>query len=163
MTDHDIAARVRRLEDIEAIRRLKARYLACCDAKDPAGMRECFVPGEVHIDYGNVGVFDNREALVDVFTRLGCVDHIIEMHHGVNPQIALTGDDEAQGTWGLHFQRIDTQAMTLLQLGAVYEDRYRRVGDEWRMSATRCVPTSTLVLKLDPAQLSLVLAARQAG
>ena len=39
MSADDLARRLRALEDIEAIRSLKARYLACCDRKDPAGMR----------------------------------------------------------------------------------------------------------------------------
>ena len=40
-----LEARVRRLEDADAIRRLKARYFTCCDRKDPEGMRDCFAPG----------------------------------------------------------------------------------------------------------------------
>ena len=32
MPDADLEARVRRLEDIEAIKQLKARYCALCDA-----------------------------------------------------------------------------------------------------------------------------------
>ena len=38
MTDatlKDIGRRLQRLEDIEAIRRLKARYLNACDSQDP--------------------------------------------------------------------------------------------------------------------------------
>ncbi|RQR29148.1 nuclear transport factor 2 family protein, partial [Burkholderia sp. Bp9131] len=77
--------RVRRLEDADAIRQLKARYFTCCDRKDPQGMRDCFAPGTVHIDYGRIGTFEHRDALVDVFERLGCHPHIVEMHHGVNP------------------------------------------------------------------------------
>lgn len=42
-----LETRVRRLEDADAIRRLKARYFTCCDRKDPQGMRDCFAPGAV--------------------------------------------------------------------------------------------------------------------
>ena len=34
-----LETRVRRLEDADAIRRLKARYFTCCDRKDPQGVR----------------------------------------------------------------------------------------------------------------------------
>ena len=59
--------RVSQLEAIEAIRQLKHRYLASCDAKDPVAMRACFVDGAMHIDYGPVGVFDNADAVATDF------------------------------------------------------------------------------------------------
>ena len=37
---------------------------------------------------------------------------------------------------------------TLTQLGAYYEDEYRKTTAGWKMSATKCVVTSMLVLKL---------------
>lgn len=139
-----LETRVRRLEDADAIRRLKARYFTCCDRKDPQGMRDCFVPGRLHIDYGRIGTFDTRDALVDVFERLGCHPNIVEMHHGVNPDITVLDDTHARGTWGLHYQMIDTNARTLTQLGAYYDDEYRKVDGEWKIAGTRCVVTSTL-------------------
>ncbi|RQS76924.1 nuclear transport factor 2 family protein [Burkholderia sp. Bp8963] len=139
-----LETRLRRLEDADAIRRLKARYFTSCDRKDPQRMRDCFAPGAVHIDYGRIGVFEHRDALVDVFERLGCHPHIVEMHHGVNPDITVLDDTHARGTWGLHYQMIDTNAHTLTQLGAYYDDEYRKVDGEWKIAATRCVVTSTL-------------------
>ena len=58
MGNKTIEQRVQALEDIEAIRQLKARYLFCCDCKDPKGARSCFVDGPIHIDYGVIGTFD---------------------------------------------------------------------------------------------------------
>ncbi|WP_322056252.1 nuclear transport factor 2 family protein [Paraburkholderia sp. J63] len=140
-----LQVRLRALEDADAIRSLKARYLACCDMKDPQGMRECFAAGLVRIDYGAIGVFDDRDALVAVFERLGCHSHIVEMHHGVNPQIDVLDDRHARGTWGLHYQRLDTRERAFTQLGAYYEDEYRKIDGKWKIAATRCVVTSTLV------------------
>lgn len=139
-------ARLRKLEDVEAIRSLKARYFACCDGKDAAGVRECFAPGSVRIDYGRIGVFENRDQLVEVFETLGCHAHIVEMHHGVNPQIAVRDDSHAHGTWGLYYQMFDTCGQTMTQLGAYYEDEYRKIGGEWKIAATRCVVTSALLM-----------------
>ncbi|RWU22917.1 nuclear transport factor 2 family protein [Pseudomonas alkylphenolica] len=140
-----LEARLRTLEDAEAIRRLKARYLACCDEKNPQGMRDCFAPGPVHIDYGRIGVFEDRDQLVAIFEALGCHPHVVEMHHGVNPQIEVLDDTRANGTWGLHYQMIDTRERTITQLGAHYEDAYRKIDGQWKICATRCVVTSTLV------------------
>jgi hypothetical protein len=152
--------RLRALEDLEAIRALKARYFFCCDQKDPSGMRECFAAGEVLIDYGRVGVFSDRDKLVEVFERLGCAQHIVEMHHGVNPQITLIGDGRARGSWGLHYQQINTRDGTLTQLGATYDDEYRKIDGAWKIAGTRCVVTSTLLLNLVDGALKTVFAGR---
>jgi hypothetical protein len=143
--------RLSRLEDAEAIRSLKAHYFACCDKKDPEGMRDCFVPGTVHIDYGRIGVFDNRDQLVAIFSQLGCHPHIVEMHHGVNPEITVLDAQHARGTWGLHYQMINTQDRTITQLGAYYDDEYRKVDGLWKITSTRCVVTSTLVVSYEGA------------
>lgn len=148
MSTTELEARVRVLEDTEAIRSLKARYLACCDAKDPVGMRACFADGTVAIDYGVLGTFDRADALVDIFKQIGCHPHMVEMHHGANPQITLKSADHAEGRWGLHYQLINTNDNTLTQLGAYYEDEYRKTAAGWKMSATKCVVTSMLSLKL---------------
>ena len=148
MSNNSLEQRVAALEDTEAIRSLKARYLACCDAKDPVGMRACFADGTVAIDYGVLGTFDRADALVDIFKQIGCHPHMVEMHHGVNPQITLKSADHAEGRWGLHYQLINTNDNTLTQLGAYYEDEYRKSTAGWKMSATKCVVTSMLSLKL---------------
>ena len=155
-----IEKRLRRLEDLESISALKADYLACCDAKDPQGMRACFADGPVHIDYGVVGVFDRADPLVEVFRAVGCHPHMVEMHHGVNPRIELAGEDFARGRWSLHYQLINTLEHTLTQLGGTYDDEYRRTPQGWKISATRFVVTSMLVLKLDPAAISLLVEGR---
>ncbi len=160
MSAASLEQRLARLEAIEEIRALKARYLACCDAKDPAGMRACFVDGPVKIDYGAVGVFDNADAVVAIFQQIGCHPHMVEMHHGVNPQIEITGEATAKARWGLHYQLINTNDKTLTQLGAYYDDEYRKTVQGWKISATKCVVTSTLVLQLGADALKAVVVGR---
>ena len=163
MDTSQIEQRLRAVEDIEAIRALKARYLWCCDRKDPAGMRACFADGPVHIDYGVVGTFDHADALVKVFTELGCHDYMVEMHHGVNPQIEVIDNTSARGTWGLHYFLINTQAHSLTQLGGYYEDEYRKEKGAWKISRTRFVVTSTLVMDLTEGAAKSVFAGRPPG
>ena len=158
----DIEQRLRRLEAIEEIRALKARYLASCDAKDPATMRSCFCDGPVTIDFGRVGVYQTADALVDIFRQLGCNEWIVEMHHGVNPRIEVTSADSASGKWGLHYQMINTRDRTLTQLGAVYEDEYRRTAQGWKISASKCIVGSTLVIQLADDAIKAIFAGRQA-
>lgn len=158
MNPDDVLARLGWIEDREAIRALKSRYLAACDAKDPAAMRACFADGPVHIDYGVVGCFDSADALVEVFRAVGCHPHMVEMHHGMNPQVERLGPDRASGHWGLHYQLINTQDNTLTQLGAHYDDVYERRAGEWKIVSTRCVVTSTLVLQLGEDAIRRVFA-----
>lgn len=158
----ELDARLRVLEDLEAIRQLKARYFFCCDRKDPQGVRDCFMPGQVQIDYGRIGVFDDRDQLVDIFERLACQEHIVEMHHGENPQIVIVNDTDAHASWGLYYHQINTLERTITQLGAYYEDEYRKLGNEWKISKTRCIVTSTLVTDLTEGMMKVVFAGRAA-
>jgi len=158
--DQALEKRLRRLEDIEEIRALKSRYFYCCDRKDPKGMRECFKDGPVYIDYGAVGTFDNADGLAKVFTEIGCHDHMVEMHHGMNPQIELLDAVRARGTWKLHYFLINTRDRNVTQLGGYYEDEYQVVDGVWKISRTRFVPTSTLALDISEGTAKTLFAGR---
>ncbi|MGH8809464.1 MAG: nuclear transport factor 2 family protein, partial [Noviherbaspirillum sp.] len=90
-------------------------------------------------------------------TRLGCHEHIVEMHHGVNPQISVL-DEHARGNWGLYYHQINTRDRTTTQLGAYYEDEYRKIDGAWKIANTRCVVTSTLVSDLAEGTAKIVFA-----
>lgn len=156
----DIQQRIQRLEDLEAIRQLKARYLWCCDRKDPQGMRACFADGPVQIDYGAVGSFDRADALVKVFTDIACHPHMVELHHGMNPQIEILDGSRARGTWSLHYFLVNTETQGLTQLAGYYEDEYRKDGGAWKISRTRFVPTSTLALDVSAGAVKALFAGR---
>lgn len=94
MKTEELVARLQAVEDREAIRELKATDFAACDGKDPAIMRACFRAGPVAIDYG---ALDNADDLVQVFRDIGSHPHLVEMHHGLNPRIRITGPDSAEG------------------------------------------------------------------
>lgn len=160
MTATSLEQRLSRLESIEAIRALKARYFFCCDRKDPQGMRACFADGAVDIDYGVVGRFDRADALVQVYTEIGCHPHMVEMHHGMNGQIDIVSPAQARGQWSLHYFLINTRDKTLTQLGGYYEDEYRQQNGEWKISATRFVATSTLVLNIADGAAQVLFADR---
>jgi hypothetical protein len=156
----DVEERLRRLEDIEEIRALKSRYFHACDRKDVKGMRECFKDGACYIDYGVVGTFDNADALAKVFKEIGCHDHMVELHHGMNPLIELVDSTRALGQWKLHYFLINTKDSTVTQLGGYYEDEYQVVDGAWKISRTRFVATSTLVLGTADAMARVVFAGR---
>jgi len=161
MEPSDLERRLQKLEDADAIRTLKARYFFCCDRKDSAGMRACFVDGPLEIDYGVVGCFDNADALVKLFGEVGCHPHMVEMHHGMNAQVEVLDAGQARGTWSLHYFLVNTQAKTLTQLAGYYEDQYRKQDGAWKISATRFVATSTLALDYAEGLIKTLFAGSQ--
>lgn len=161
MASPDLEQRLRRLEDAEAIRTLKARYLFACDRKDPAAMRACFADGPVRIDYGVVGRFDSADALVALYTQIACHPHMVEMHHGANPQVEVLGPDTARATWSLHYFLINTQTQGLTQLAGYYEDEYVRQAGAWKIVATRFVATSTLAMDSSGGAVKALFAGAQ--
>jgi len=150
----DILLRLQRLEDIESIRRLKARYLHACDRKDVEAIRACFASGPIHIDYGVIGVFEQRDAFVQVYQEKACHPHIIDIHHSHNEQIDWHAPDSASATFDLFFYQINTDAGLLTQLGGYYDDNFRKVDRHWHIVSTRFVVTSTLVTQVNNQQLT---------
>src|SRR3984893_3457132 len=75
----DLRRRLVRLEDLEAIRRLKAQYLNACDSQDPESAKSCFAEGEVTIDMGHVGVFRTRDEFAALYRAAGCHPHVLDM------------------------------------------------------------------------------------
>lgn len=155
-----LETRLEKLETIEAIKQLKARYLSACDRKKTDLIRDCFIDGPVTIDYGAIGRFEHREGLIEAFNRLGNHDYIIDMHHGQNPQIDVLTSTTASANWQLYFHQINNQENTLTQLGGFYDDDYIRVGESWYISSTTFTVTSSCVTQLDDGNPKIVFAGK---
>lgn len=159
---NSLEQRIQRLEDIEAIRQLKASYLHHCDRKNVDAIRECFADGEIHIDYGALGTFTNREEFIALFQQLACHTHIIDMHHGQNARIQWESPHQASASWDLYFHQINQETKTLTQLAGSYQDRYTKQSGCWRIIQTVFRPTSTCLVQMDDNQLALLFAGEQA-
>jgi len=107
-TIEDLAKRLQALEDKEAIRLLKSRYLRACDLKQPDRVRECFSPEGVRIAYQGFPIFTDRDAFVAMYESMACQGGVYDIHHATNWDIELTGPDEARGLWSLNFRTILT-------------------------------------------------------
>jgi hypothetical protein len=135
--------RLKALEDINAIKELKARYLRACDRKQPEVMRECFIDKGAVIEADNFPSFNDREGWVQVFTELAVNNPaIMDMHHGQNPQISLTGPDSATGVWDLNFCQVNMKERTVVSMAGEYRDEYLRRNGRWVISAQRFRQTS---------------------
>lgn len=158
LTLEALAARVAALEDIEAIRQLKARYLRGCDLKQPDVVRDTLLPDGAVIAYEGFPPFDNRDAFVTVFEQLGCQPGVHDLHHATNSEVLLTGPDEATGKWSLNFRSIIMATRSVVQMGVEYEDRYLRKDGRWWIAETRSIRTGCLIEQVDETGKATVVA-----
>lgn len=141
-TLESLARRVAALEDLEAIRKLKARYLRACDERQPEVVRDCLDPENAEVLYEGFPPFQGRDPFVEAFRTMGCRPGVFDMHHGSNPDIELTGPNTATGKWAVFFSNIDANAGSNLQLGVEYVDDYVRHGGRWWIRRTQTKRTS---------------------
>ncbi len=134
ITLDELQRRVQQLEDMEAIKKLKARYLNACDSKDPEGAKNCFAEGEVFIDMGHVGVFRTREEFAALYKAAGCLPFILDMHHGANAEIEFTGSDHARALWALEYRNFNLRDKTVTFVSLIYHDEYARIGGYWKIT-----------------------------
>lgn len=153
-----VEARLMKLEAIEDIRKLKARYFHACDSKKPDLVRECFAIGKIDLRYGRIGNYGDREQLVEVFSELACHDHIVEMHHGQNPQIEILDENTATAIWGLYYYLIDIRSATVTQLAGTYDDAYIRVEGKWQMCKSWYDVRSTQIFDLSEGLAKVIFA-----
>ena len=129
MTDHDLTARIQRLEDIEAIRNLKAKYCAFCDdGYDPDGLASLFVEDAVW--EGGVPVrkkYEGREAIRALFSGMSSA-FTFAVHNVINPVIEVDGDT-AHATWNL-LQPCTKDGQAYWGSG-VYQEDLVKINGQW--------------------------------
>lgn len=160
MNDLNLAERIGRLEAIEAIRQLKARYCNACDTQNPERASRCFVPGEVFIDMGHIGVFHTREEFAALYHAAGCHDYVLDHHHLGNAEIEIIDCTRARALWSLGYRNINTQDRTITFLSLLYHDEYTKLQGEWLMASCRVEYKTALHLRYASGTLETLLAAR---
>jgi hypothetical protein len=124
------------LIDLEAIKQLKARYFRYMDTKQWDKWRLLFAD-DCRFEASRIW-HDPDEWVRDLSASL---QEMTTVHHGHMPEIRFTGADTARGIWAmvdhLEWDRADRpETHGLLGYGH-YEDEYRRIGGEWKISFLR--------------------------
>lgn len=134
--NEDLRASVRELQDLEAIRRFKARYCRLVDDGGWDELAQMFTPDAV-CDYGFFGRYEGRDRIIDGFFR-GLVGPATSFnaHMVHNPEIDVHGDT-ATARWYLTAQTTIQPANQAVWVMGVYHDEFRRVGGEWQLSLLR--------------------------
>ena len=130
------------LEEIEAIRQLKYRYLRGVDLKDWALLESTFTPDAVSAYDGGSQSHQGRDAIVG-WLKLALDNSIVTLHQVHNPEISLTSASTATGTWYLEDRVInrgpslpDMPGHSILSGAAFYADKYQKMDGEWLISHT---------------------------
>lgn len=133
----DLVARIRALEDIEAIKRLKHKYLRCLDSKLWDELAECLTE-DARADYADGELhFQGADAIMRFLREsLGRESSLVGIHHCHHPEIELTSDTTAKGAWALYNYLINKREKWGLRLGAYYHDEYIKEQGEWKISST---------------------------
>jgi len=131
----DLERRIAKLEAIEDIRRLKARYAQVCDnGYDPDQMAALFTRDALFDSGPMFGVYQGRQAIHDFFDR---ARHSViwAIHFVIAPSIVVNDDLEtATGTW--YLWELATMRTgdrdEAVWMAATYDDRYRKEDGVWR-------------------------------
>lgn len=123
-----------RWEDIEEIKRLKARYFRFLDSKRWQEFGEVFADDAVSLspDTGEP-MARGRHAIVERVKSV--VRDAITVHHGHMPEIELTGPTTARGIWSM-FDFVDYGDRSWKGYGH-YEEEYVKANGRWKIKSFR--------------------------
>lgn len=123
------------LVELEAIKRLKYRYIRTLDQKRWDELAECLTPDATAAYGGGAYSFDSREEILQ-FLRDSLGPTMITMHQVHQPELELTSATTANGTWALEDRVIMVEHKLTLRGAAYYTDRYVKVDGDWKIAHT---------------------------
>ena len=129
----------KKLEDLEEIKQLKARYFYCVDHKDWDGWRDTvFVPEcEMRVPEVQAEPFRGVDNIVALAS--GVFKGAVSIHHGHMPIIEFTSADTATGIWAMediiYFSKenLFEGKYTHLHGFGHYHEEYVRTPAGWRI------------------------------
>lgn len=123
------------MDDIEAIKQLKARYFRTMDTKDWSAMRAVFAD-EVVVDTTDSGGNVVRGADEFMMFLREMLSEVVTVHHGHMPEITLTSATTADGIWAMEDLLRWPDGTELRGFGH-YHETYEQIDGEWRITSTR--------------------------
>lgn len=125
--------RITRLEDIESLRQLQARYQRCLDTRDFDGIADCFTEDVVsHYDDGHLS-YQGREEVMR-FLRKAMSLHMPSTHLIHGGEFAFADNEHATGKWYLEDHLEHQRFLVKLHGAAIYDVQYRKEEGRWRIS-----------------------------
>ena len=123
------------MDEIEAIKQLKARYFRTMDTKDWDAMRRVFTADVVMDSTGSGGsVITGADACVDFLIQ--AIGDVITVHHGHMPEIELTSATTANGIWAMEDMLRWPDGRDLHGYGH-YTETYQKIDGDWRIKTLK--------------------------
>ncbi len=131
----ELEARITRLEDIEAIKQLKAHYCHICDdMHNPDRIASVFAEDGIW-EGGDFGTAQGHQAIRDLFS--GFREQIsFSQHNIMNPIITVTGD-RATGSWYIVGPWDFVKDKQNVWMTLRYDDDYVKIDGEWKYQHLR--------------------------
>jgi len=122
------------LEEIEQIRKLKARYFRTMDTKDWDGLASVFTD-DVVIDMTGEGAGVTRSVVEYMPFLRSAIGEVVTVHHGHMPEIDLTSPTTAVGVWALEDQLWWPEGSPIRYMHGFghYHETYEKTPDGWRI------------------------------
>ena len=123
------------VDDVEAIKQLKARYFRTMDTKDWDAMRHVFTD-DVVMDTTESGgnVMDGADECMAFLRHV--IGDAITVHHGHTPEIELTTPTTATGIWAMEDMLRWPDGRELHGYGH-YEETYEKADGVWRIKTLK--------------------------
>jgi hypothetical protein len=122
--------------DLEAIRRLKHSYFRLLDTKRFDELGQLLTADATSAYQSGELSQQGRDAIVAFLKQSLADPGMVSMHTGHHPEIDLTSDTSATGTWYLEDRVIIPAADIEIQGTALYRDEYVKVDGEWKIRHT---------------------------
>ncbi len=120
------------MDDVEEIKKLKARYFRGLDTKDWDLYRSVFTPDMV---FTYMGTGDSIEGL-DPFMEYAKSLTMTSVHHGHMPEIELISPSSATGTWSMEDHVRWSDGFESHGYGHYFET-YEKTDGDWRIKTMK--------------------------
>jgi len=124
------------LLEIEAIKRLKYKYMRCVDLKLWDELSGLFVREATCAYSGGRYSYSGRDEIVAWLKKSMERDGFHSSHSVHHPEIELIGPESATGIWALEDLVIDTDHDIQISGSAFYHDRYQKQDGAWLFEHT---------------------------
>ena len=133
-----LEARITALEDIEAIKKLKAKYWNCLDRKMWDEFSDCFSEDAV-ADYHHIERIEGKKAIMSYFRERSrqIRETVLRIHQGHNAEVNVTSHNKATGVWQLFGYAINPQTNKGRRSAGFYYDEFVKEKGEWKIISTK--------------------------
>lgn len=126
--------RISRLEDIEEIRCLQAKYQRCLDSRDFDGLAECFCVDATSSYCDGKKVFHSRDEILNFLMSVMSLS-MPSAHFIHGGEIEWINSTFAKAKWYLEDHLHHKKYLVQLHGSAIYDVTYKKIDQVWKISS----------------------------